>query len=73
MKYCIARFNPETRSTEMTLLATLIVLPVVIGLYAYLGYPLLLKFVAASRNQSNPSTADFLGPLITITVPCYNE
>jgi cellulose synthase/poly-beta-1,6-N-acetylglucosamine synthase-like glycosyltransferase len=73
MNYSIARFNPATRSTEMTLLATLIVLPVVIGLYAYLGYPLLLKLVAAIRNQSNPSTADFPWPLITITVPCYNE
>ena len=57
----------------MTLLATLILLPVAIGLYAYLGYPLLLKLVAGIRKQSNFSTVDFAWPLITITVPCYNE
>jgi cellulose synthase/poly-beta-1,6-N-acetylglucosamine synthase-like glycosyltransferase len=55
------------------LLDTLILLPLGIGLYAYLGYPILLRAVAsrdpAAPGQTNPDQ----WPLITITVPCYNE
>jgi cellulose synthase/poly-beta-1,6-N-acetylglucosamine synthase-like glycosyltransferase len=54
-------------------LPTLILLPLGIGVYAYVGYPLLLKVVASARGDARASTDDFAWPSITITVPCYNE
>jgi cellulose synthase/poly-beta-1,6-N-acetylglucosamine synthase-like glycosyltransferase len=54
-------------------LPTLILLPLGIGVYAYVGYPLLLKVVASARGGARASTDDFAWPSITITVPCYNE
>ena len=45
-----------------------------VGLYAYLGYPLLLKLVDLLRSASAPlppTNADW--PTISITVPVYNE
>ena len=54
-------------------LPTLILLPLGIGLYAYAGYPLLLKLAAAVRRRTGPNSAEFEWPFITITVPCYNE
>lgn len=48
-------------------------LPFIIGGYAYVGYPLLLKLVAKSRSRS-PETHQYEEwPTLTITVPCYNE
>jgi cellulose synthase/poly-beta-1,6-N-acetylglucosamine synthase-like glycosyltransferase len=55
------------------LLATLILLPVGIAVYAYVGYPLLLKLTASQRRDANTPAAEFEWPYITITVPCYNE
>lgn len=55
------------------ILDTLIVLPVVIGGYAYVGYPLLLRLVAARRPGFLPPAPPPEWPSITITVPCYNE
>jgi len=55
------------------ILPTLIVLPLGIGIYAYVAYPLLLRVVAATRRASESPAADFSWPFITITVPCYNE
>jgi cellulose synthase/poly-beta-1,6-N-acetylglucosamine synthase-like glycosyltransferase len=55
------------------LLPTLILLPLGIGVYAYVGYPLLLKIAASARGDARESTDDFAWPSITITVPCYNE
>jgi cellulose synthase/poly-beta-1,6-N-acetylglucosamine synthase-like glycosyltransferase len=54
-------------------LPTLILLPFGIGLYAYVGYPLLLRIAASVRGDEGARTADFAWPSITITVPCYNE
>jgi cellulose synthase/poly-beta-1,6-N-acetylglucosamine synthase-like glycosyltransferase len=51
----------------------LILLPVAIGLYAYIGYPLLLRLVAATRREGTTPVADTEWPFVTITVPCYNE
>ncbi|HWG34618.1 MAG TPA: glycosyltransferase [Gemmatimonadaceae bacterium] len=54
-------------------LPTLIILPLGIGLYAYVVYPLLLRLVAAMRGTPEQPAAEFSWPSITITVPCYNE
>ena len=54
-------------------LPTLILLPLVIGIYAYAGYPLLLKMAAGMRHGGEQGGIDFAWPMITITVPCYNE
>jgi len=54
------------------ILEILVVLPVVLGAYAYVGYPLLLRLVV--RGRAAPRTGDaVVWPSITITVPCYNE
>ncbi|PYP94633.1 MAG: glycosyltransferase family 2 protein, partial [Gemmatimonadetes bacterium] len=45
-----------------------------VGLYAYLGYPLLLKLAGLLRSASPPlppPNAEW--PMISITVPVYNE
>lgn len=55
------------------ILSTLILLPLGIGLYAYVGYPLILRAFARARSDSNVQAGDFSWPFITITVPCYNE
>ena len=55
------------------LLTTLILLPIGIGTYAYVVYPLLLRFAASARGDLEQPAADHAWPLITITVPCYNE
>lgn len=52
---------------------TLIWLPVLIGLYAYAGYPLLLKLVAKGGARRLPPATPGEWPTLTITVPCYNE
>ena len=54
-------------------LSTIIFLPGVIGVYAYAGYPLLLKLIASARTAEQPATTEFAWPFVTITVPCYNE
>jgi len=44
-----------------------------VGVYAYIGYPLVLKTLSRSRRL--PSAADRAGawPLISIAIPVYNE
>jgi len=54
-------------------LPTLILLPLVIGIYAYAGYPFLLRLGAAAVRRNQSITSEFAWPMITITVPCYNE
>ena len=54
-------------------LPTLILLPLGIGIYAYAVYPLLLKLGAAVAGSSASTTSEIAWPMITITVPCYNE
>ena len=47
-------------------------LPIALGVYAYIVYPLLLRGVARSHHASH-TTEPERWPSITITVPCYNE
>ncbi|MEO7043541.1 MAG: glycosyltransferase, partial [Gemmatimonadaceae bacterium] len=54
-------------------LPTLILLPLIIGIYAYAVYPVLLKIGAAFVGASQSGTIEVAWPMITITVPCYNE
>jgi cellulose synthase/poly-beta-1,6-N-acetylglucosamine synthase-like glycosyltransferase len=52
----------------------LLSLPVLVGAYAYVGYPLILRALARGRPpkpQDTPRDAQL--PLISITVPAYNE
>lgn len=56
-----------------TLLDALILSPLVVGLYAYLGYPLLLHIAARGRPLRVAQSEPREWPFITITVPCYNE
>ena len=54
-------------------LTALILLPLGIGVYAYLVYPLLLRVAASNTPGIVSSAPDPAWPFITITVPCYNE
>ncbi len=54
-------------------LTGLILLPLGIGVYAYLVYPLLLRVAASNARSIVASAPDPAWPFITITVPCYNE
>ena len=56
----------------LTALRILVWLPIVVGVYAYVIYPFLLRMVARGRRVA-VVTADAELPSITITVPCYNE
>lgn len=51
----------------------LVLLPIALGAYAYVGYPLLLRLVATGRRSTLAATESDDWPFITITVPCYNE
>lgn len=55
------------------LYSTLIWLPLGIGLYAYVVYPLILRVVAPSPGDEHMRAAGDEWPFITLTVPCYNE
>ena len=55
------------------LLDSLIVLPLGFGLYAYVGYPALLRLAAPRARPEKDSREPAEWPSITITVPCYNE
>jgi cellulose synthase/poly-beta-1,6-N-acetylglucosamine synthase-like glycosyltransferase len=51
----------------------LLLLPMVVGAYAYVGYPVILKALASGRSRKPVVlSADDL-PSISITVPAYNE
>lgn len=56
----------------MTAIAwTLIALPLVVGLYAYVLYPLILRLVARQGTLRTEPPTEW--PLVTIAVPAYNE
>jgi cellulose synthase/poly-beta-1,6-N-acetylglucosamine synthase-like glycosyltransferase len=57
----------------MTVIALILVfLPAIIACYAYVGYPLLLRIVAAcSAGDSRQSDAEL--PYVTVVIPAYNE
>ncbi|HXC24649.1 MAG TPA: glycosyltransferase family 2 protein [Gemmatimonadaceae bacterium] len=48
-------------------------LPLALGVYAYLGYPFLLAVVARLRPARVLPPEPVSWPLLTLTVPCYNE
>ncbi|HSJ64396.1 MAG TPA: glycosyltransferase [Gemmatimonadaceae bacterium] len=47
--------------------------PVALFAYAYVGYPLLLRMLAARRPPSRQPVEPDEWPHITITLPCHNE
>ena len=51
----------------------LVLAPIVLFLYAYFGYPLLLRLVARFRTERTIPPAGGELPTISITIPCYNE
>lgn len=51
----------------------LILLPVLLLLYAYLGYPAILWLVAKARSRTLPPGDPEKWPEITIVLPVYNE
>ena len=57
----------------IALALSLMSLPVVSFGYAYVGYPVLLRLLAARRPSPPPASDPDVWPYITITVPCYNE
>ena len=58
----------------MTFLAVfLILLPFLLAGYAYVGYPALLRLVAAARPAPASPADPAEWPLVSITVPAYNE
>jgi cellulose synthase/poly-beta-1,6-N-acetylglucosamine synthase-like glycosyltransferase len=52
---------------------TLIAIPVLLGLYTYAGYPLLLRLLSLGRGGTLKAEDPAEWPLITITIPAYNE
>ncbi len=54
-------------------LAVLILLPVAIGVYAYVAYPLILRLIAPDQKEQSAANQEAVWPFITLTVPCYNE
>ena len=60
--------------TELDLAAIgVMLLPALLLGYAYLGYPMLLWSMAQLRGGRSIATDPTMWPLITITVPAYNE
>ena len=56
--------------------ATLALLPIAIGVYAYVLYPGILRLLARRGRSTPPVIADSQGqtlPLVTIVLPVYNE
>lgn len=55
-----------------TLAVGLVLLPVVVGVYAYAAYPLVLWLIAA-RSKPPRIRADTTMPVVSIVVPAFNE
>jgi len=59
---------------SLTLSLVLVAMPLLLGGYAYAGYPLVLRLIRAIRRPHDaPRYADEDLPMITITLPVYNE
>jgi cellulose synthase/poly-beta-1,6-N-acetylglucosamine synthase-like glycosyltransferase len=52
---------------------TLVLAPVLALIYAYAIYPLLLRLILLARKPVPPSPEPEIWPLITLTIPAYNE
>ncbi len=58
---------------QMTNLAfALVSIPAILGIYAYIGYPLILLAIQRLRATRSVGTSD-IWPRISITVPAFNE
>ena len=58
----------------MTLIAwVLIAVPLALGLYAYVGYPIILRLLAIRRSGLPAFEDPVAWPSITISLPAYNE
>jgi cellulose synthase/poly-beta-1,6-N-acetylglucosamine synthase-like glycosyltransferase len=53
--------------------ATLAIVPAALAAYAYLGYPVALRLLSALRRTASVPDLTDTWPLLTITVPVYNE
>jgi cellulose synthase/poly-beta-1,6-N-acetylglucosamine synthase-like glycosyltransferase len=51
----------------------LIAIPTALGLYAYVGYPLILRLLAIGRPTPSPAADPAEWPFISISLPAYNE
>ena len=51
----------------------LVVAPLAVGLYAYAGYPLILKLLWGKRAQSTVESVTESVPMVSICLPVYNE
>lgn len=51
----------------------LIALPIALGLYAYVSYPIILRLLAAGRPAPGPPADPPEWPFISISLPAYNE
>jgi cellulose synthase/poly-beta-1,6-N-acetylglucosamine synthase-like glycosyltransferase len=56
----------------LALVSILAAAPLVIGLYAYVGYPVILWVVAGVRPRASSARHSAEWPSVTITVPVYN-
>jgi cellulose synthase/poly-beta-1,6-N-acetylglucosamine synthase-like glycosyltransferase len=56
-----------------TLAIALLALPAALLGYAYVGYPALLRLLAGRRPPRRAPGEPAVWPLVTITIPCYNE
>lgn len=56
-----------------TIPLTLLAIGVAVPLYAYVGYPLVLKLLAGLRSPRRPAAEPADWPQITVCVPAYNE
>jgi cellulose synthase/poly-beta-1,6-N-acetylglucosamine synthase-like glycosyltransferase len=56
----------------MLVIAALAAAPLVIAVYAYLGYPLILWIIASLRRKQDLVRVNAPWPSVTITVPVYN-
>jgi len=51
----------------------MVAIPVLLGVYTYVGYPLLLRLLALGRRRALIREDPKEWPLISITIPAYNE
>jgi len=72
--YLGSRIRPWKSTDAKALMAELIFFLVVLfGVYTYLGYPLLLKLLSLGKPSPETELGEWEWPMVSITVPAYNE
>lgn len=66
------RLTPFPLAMTQTAGWILVAAPVVVALYAYVGYPALLRLAARGREAPRPHLPN-VPPLVTVVIPAYNE